>query len=321
MKVLVTGAAGFIGFHSAVRLHEQGCEVVGIDNLNSYYDPALKHARLAALGERIRFIEGDFADPEAFERIAKAEAPEVVLHLGAQAGVRHSIDAPFAYAHSNLTGHLSVLEACRRNPNLQRLVYASSSSVYGGNTKTPFSEYDRVDDPVSLYAATKRCDELMSAAYANLYGFEQMGLRFLTVYGPWGRPDMAYWSFTRDILDGRPIRVFNEGRMRRDFTYIDDIVTGVTAACLQTPSGERPKHRVYNIGNNAPVPLLDFIRELEGAIGRKAELKFEPMQPGDVVETYADISRISADYGFRPSTPLAAGLPPFVDWFRNYHER
>ncbi|MFQ5562434.1 MAG: NAD-dependent epimerase/dehydratase family protein [Parvularculaceae bacterium] len=321
-KVLITGVAGFIGFHMAKTLAARGCDVAGVDNLNDYYPPALKRARLDALDGAVKFAELDIADADSFAAFVKSERPEVVLHLAAQAGVRYSLDHPFAYAHSNLLGHLSVLEACRHADSLSHLVYASSSSVYGGATKVPFSEDDRVDNPVSLYAATKRSGELMSATYAHLYGLKQIGLRFFTVYGPWGRPDMAYWLFTDAILKGEPIRVFNHGDMSRDFTYIDDAVTAVTAITETPPSfstGERP-HRLYNIGNHAPVPLMDMIAALENLLGRKAEKIMELMQPGDVKETYADVSAAQADYGFNPSTSINEGLRRFVEWRRSYRD-
>ncbi|MEZ5891900.1 MAG: NAD-dependent epimerase/dehydratase family protein [Parvularculaceae bacterium] len=262
----------------------------------------------------------DIADT-AFAALVKQTKPDVVIHLAAQAGVRYSIDHPFAYAHSNLSGHLSVLEACRHADGLSHLIYASSSSVYGGNTKVPFSETDPVDGPVSLYAATKRADELMSATYAHLYGIKQIGLRFFTVYGPWGRPDMAYWTFTQKILKGEPIPVFNHGDMRRDFTYIDDVVESIERMAAKAPdfTGEDRPHRIYNIGNHTPVPLLDFIAALEAALGKKAATTMLPMQPGDVKETYADVSRLAADYGFNPSTPIADGLKRFADWYCAYH--
>lgn len=320
MRVLITGMAGFIGFHTARRLASRGVEVVGVDNLNDYYDVALKEARLAELGDAARFERLDIADHEAFARLVRETRPDVVVHLAAQAGVRYSLENPFAYVHSNVTGHLSVLEACRAHEGLSHLVYASSSSVYGGNVKVPFSEDDPVDQPVSLYAATKRADELMSATYAHLYGLKQVGLRFFTVYGEWGRPDMAYWSFAEQIAAGLPIRVFNHGKMRRDFTYIDDVVDGVFATVMQEPRFENPARpaRVYNIGNNQPVELMDMIEALEDAIGRKAIMRFEEMQPGDVVETYADVDKLKADYGFAPETPLKEGLERFVAWFKDY---
>jgi UDP-glucuronate 4-epimerase len=318
---LVTGAAGFIGYHVSASLLEQGADVLGVDNLSSYYSPALKRARLARLEGRkgFRFLELDVSNRDAVAALPGREDLDTVIHLAAQAGVRHSLDKPFDYADANLTGHLAILELCRHAPKRPLLVYASSSSVYGGNSKVPFSEADRVDAPVSLYAATKRADELMSAAYASLYGIRQIGLRFFTVYGPWGRPDMAYWLFAEAILKGEPIRVFNHGKLRRDFTYIDDVTKGVVAVATQPArfDADRP-HRIYNIGNNAPVELMRFIDILEARLGRKAERRMEPMQPGDVLETYADIAAISADYGFAPSTPLEQGLGRFVDWFVDY---
>jgi UDP-glucuronate 4-epimerase len=317
-KALITGAAGFIGFHTAKRLADAGWAVTGADNFNGYYNPALKRARVAALGGAVKVHEIDIADASAFAGLVKDTAPDIIIHLAAQAGVRHSIDNPHAYAHSNLNGHLSVLEACRNAKNLSHLIYASSSSVYGGNIKTPFSETDPVDGPVSLYAATKRADELMSSTYAHLYGIKQAGLRFFTVYGPWGRPDMAYWTFTDKILNDEAIPVFNHGKMRRDFTYIDDVTICIERIADKAPafqSDERP-HRLYNIGNHTPVELLDFIATLERAIGKNAALEMLPMQPGDVVATYADVARLSAEYGFNPSTPIAQGLKSFVDWRR-----
>lgn len=319
--VFLTGAAGFIGYHVAEALLGRGIAVVGVDNLNAYYDPALKRARLARLEARpgFSFQAADIADHEALRRIPGADAADLVVHLAAQAGVRHSIDHPFDYASSNLVGHLSVLELVRHAKKRPRLVYASSSSVYGVNAKTPFAESDRVESPVSLYAATKRAGELMSESYARLYGIEQIGLRFFTVYGPWGRPDMAYWTFTERILAGRPIRVFNNGDLLRDFTYIDDIVEGVVATALGSfaPRAEAP-HRLYNIGNNRPVRLDRFIEVLEDALGVKAVKDFLPMQPGDVPATFADIDAIAADYGFAPKTPLEEGIARFVRWYRDY---
>ncbi|MEQ8934775.1 MAG: NAD-dependent epimerase/dehydratase family protein [Amphiplicatus sp.] len=323
-KALVTGAAGFIGFHVCRALLDRGVAVLGIDNLNDYYPPALKRARLAELEGRagFAFVEADIADHQRIASLPGTADADVVIHLAAQAGVRHSITAPFDYVASNLTGHLSILELVRHSPKKPLLVYASSSSVYGANTKTPFSESDAVDRPVSLYAATKRADEMMSEAYARLYGIAQIGLRFFTVYGPWGRPDMAYWSFSENILAGKPIPVFNNGALKRDFTYIDDIVKGVLA-CATAPthfSGEAP-HRIYNIGNNKPVELIRFIETIEAALGKKAVMDFKPMQPGDVHETYADINAIAADYGFAPSTSLEDGIARFVAWFKEYRAR
>jgi len=317
--IFLTGAAGFIGAAVAEALLAAGRDVIGVDNLNSYYDPALKRARLARLsGQRgFAFHEADIADHVKIAALG-AEAA-VIVHLAAQAGVRYSLDNPFAYAQSNLVGHLSLLELARHARRAPHLVYASSSSVYGANAKVPFSESDRVDDPVSLYAATKRSCELMSESYARLYGMKQTGLRFFTVYGPRGRPDMAYWTFTAAALDGKPIRVFNEGRLQRDFTYIDDIVAGVLAVALEGPKGEAA-HRIYNIGNNRPVELLRFIELIEQATGRRIAREMAPMQKGDVYATYADISALAADYGFAPKTALETGLPRFVDWFRRWRE-
>lgn len=321
MKVLVTGVAGFIGFHLARRLAESGVEVIGVDNLTPYYSVELKRARLSRLGAKVSFVELDLADHDRFAELMAVQRPDVVVHLAAQAGVRYSLEAPFAYARANLLGHLSVLEACRAADQLSHLIYASSSSVYGGNEHTPFSETDRVDEPVSLYAATKRADELMSSTYAHLYGVKQVGLRFFTVYGEWGRPDMAYWLFTERILAGKPIRVFNHGDMRRDQTYIDDVIETLVAM-TQTPPrfapGERP-HKVYNIGAHEPTPLMHMIEVLEEAIGKKAEMRFEDMQPGDVKQTYADVDRLMADYGFKPSTTVEEGLPRFVAWYRDFY--
>ena len=281
----------------------------------------MKQDRLASLRDRpgFTFHQLDISDHAALRALPGVGDVGAVLHLAAQAGVRYSIENPFAYAQANLLGHLSILELVRHAPNRPRLVYASSSSVYGANTKAPFSEEDRVDAPVSLYAATKRADELMSETYSRLYGMEQIGLRFFTVYGPWGRPDMAYWSFTQNILEGKPIRVFNNGDLQRDFTYIDDVVAGVLSVLLKSPPRAGALHRIYNIGNNRPERLMRFIEVLEQAIGKKAEKIFEPMQPGDVQATYADISALNRDYGFEPRTPLEEGLPRFVDWYRSWH--
>jgi UDP-glucuronate 4-epimerase len=306
---------------TGVALLERGIKVIGVDNLNDYYPVALKNARLERLSSHsgFNFHRHDISDHAGLLTLPGVKDVNVVVHLAAQAGVRYSLENPFVYAASNLVGHLSILEFVRHAPKQPLLVYASSSSVYGANTKVPFSETDPVDSPVSLYAATKRSDELMSESYARLYGMRQIGLRFFTVYGPWGRPDMAYWSFAEKILAGEPIKVFNHGKLERDFTYIDDVVAGVIATALQPmkPQGDVP-HRIYNIGNNTPVQLMRFIEILEQAIGKKAQIQFLPMQPGDVHSTYADISAIAADYGFAPSTPLETGIPVFVDWFRAY---
>jgi len=335
MKVLVTGAAGFIGMHVVQRLSARGDEVVAIDNLNAYYDPSLKQARLGELAglPGVRLDKLDIADGPALHALFASEKFDRVVHLAAQAGVRYSIDNPLAYGESNLGGFLNVLEACRRHP-VSHLVYASSSSVYGGNAKMPFSERDSVDHPVSLYAATKKANELMAHTYSHLYGIPTTGLRFFTVYGPWGRPDMAYFSFTRDILDGKPIAVYNHGRMMRDFTYIDDIVDGVVAvldkpatpdpdfdALAPHPGTSRAPYRVFNIGNQDPVALGDFIGTIEQSLGIQAIKHYKPMQPGDVVATHADVSALAAWTGVAPRTPLAVGIGRFTNWFKRYYER
>ncbi|PWG02360.1 NAD-dependent epimerase/dehydratase family protein [Sphingosinicella humi] len=330
MSILVTGAAGFIGFHAARRLLARGEAVVGIDNLNPYYSVALKAARVERLrqehGDAFRFVEVDFADEDALASAIDATPFDRILHLGAQPGVRYSIENPGAYLRSNLAGHLNILELARRR-DCPHLVYASSSSVYGGNEALPFKVEDRVDHPLSLYAATKKADELMSETYAHLYRIPQTGLRFFTVYGPWGRPDMAVWLFTQAILERRPIQVFGEGRMRRDFTYIDDIVSGVVATLDNPPEddgetkagGSKAPHRIYNIGNNRSEPLGHMIEIVEAACGMTAEKIRLPMQPGDVRDTYADISAIERDLGFRPTTSIEKGIPQFVAWYRDYH--
>lgn len=319
MAILVTGAAGFIGYHVCQELLSLGEEVVGIDDLNPYYDPALKRMRLSRLREQpaFAFIEGDIAVQSDLASAVGRRDIKKVVHLAAQAGVRYSIENPRAYVRSNLVGHLEILEMCRGLADFEHLVYASSSSVYGGNEKVPFSEDDPVDQPVSLYAATKKSDELMSHTYAHLYGIPQTGLRFFTVYGPWGRPDMAYWLFAEAMLDGRPIRIFNDGEMWRDFTYIDDIVKGITAVLNHPPTAPVP-HRVYNLGNNRPEKLSYFVELLEETLRVKAVCQYEPMQPGDVVRTFADITKIQRDIGFEPSTDLKIGLSRFVDWYKDY---
>ncbi len=319
MTILVTGAAGFVGSHVCAALLKRGEDVVGLDNLNDYYDPALKRARLERLSanRNFSFVEGDIAEQQAVFAAAAGRRVSKIVHLAAQAGVRYSLQNPRAYIRSNVAGHLEILELCRSLGTVEHLVYASSSSVYGGNAKVPFSETDRVDHPVSLYAATKAADELISHTYAHLYGIPQTGLRFFTVYGPWGRPDMAYWLFTRAILEGTPIRVFNHGEMWRDFTYIDDIVAGTLAVLDGPPEGPDP-HRLYNIGHNQPEHLGRFIDVLETLIGRQAIRQLEPMQPGDVVRTYADISALQRDFGFSPQVRLEDGLRVFVDWYRGY---
>ncbi|MCP4561160.1 MAG: NAD-dependent epimerase [Bosea sp.] len=333
MRVLVTGAAGFIGNETARVLLERGDEVVGIDNLNDYYDPALKQARLARLDghNRFSFERLDLADRDGMAKLFAEGRFERVVHLGAQAGVRFSIENPQAYLDSNLTGFGHVLEGCRRN-GVEHLVYASSSSVYGANTRTPFRVEDNVDHPVSLYAATKKANEGMAHAYAHLYGLPTTGLRFFTVYGPWGRPDMAPMIFTKKILAGEPIEVFNEGRHERDFTYVDDIVEGVVRV-LDTvaapdpawssdepgPATSSAPWRLYNIGNSDPVPLMAFIATIEQALGRKAVMEMKPRQPGDVLRTAADVSALEAAVGFRPHTPLAEGIGRMVRWYRDFY--
>ena len=323
MKFFITGIAGFIGYHVAQRLLERGHEVVGIDNLNAYYSPALKRARLEQLGDRVRFRQMDICDAENFATFIQAEQPFAVLHLAAQAGVRHSIDHPFEYSHANLTGHLSVLEAVRNATSKPHLVYASSSSVYGSTANIPFREDDTADKPVSLYGATKRSNELMGYSYAHLYGIPQIGLRFFTVYGSWGRPDMAYWLFTEAILTGKPIRIFNQGEMARDMTHISDVAQGIVAALERRPVFEPTEapHRIYNVGNNTPEKLNDMIAALEALTHRRAVRKLEPLQPGDVVRTYADISKFKADYGYLPKIKMADGLVEFASWYFQYHSR
>ena len=324
MKILLTGVAGFIGRAVAERLLQQtGIEVVGVDNLNDYYPVSLKQARLATLEGRdgFRFVPLDLADWTALNALCGAESFDYVIHLAAQAGVRYSIDNPHVYAQSNLVGMTNVLEACRRHA-VKHLVYASSSSVYGQNAKVPFAEDDRVDAPVSFYAATKKANEVMAHSYAHLYDLPCTGLRFFTVYGPWGRPDMAPWLFTEAILQGRPIKVFNHGQMQRDFTYIDDIVEGVVRVMQHVPVAGKgqPPYALFNIGNHHPVALLDFIGSIEAACGRAAVKEYYPMQDGDVPVTYADTSRLRAAVGFSPDTPLQTGMQAFVDWYRAYHQ-
>lgn len=320
MSILVTGAAGFIGSHVCLHLLERGDEVVGIDNLNDYYDPALKLARLARLQahDGFSFVKGDIAEPGVLAAAGNGREIARVVHLAAQAGVRYSLENPRAYVRANVSGHLEVLEFCRALGTVEHLVYASSSSVYGGNKSVPFSEDDRVDNPVSLYAATKKADELMSHAYAHLYGIPQTGLRYFTVYGPWGRPDMAYWMFTEAILAGRPIRVFNRGDLWRDFTYVDDVVTGTVKVLDRPPERGAPQHRLYNIGHNSPEHLGHFIDVLEELLGVPAIRHYEPMQPGDVEQTFADITRLHEDFCFAPEVSLVEGLKSFIGWYRGY---
>jgi UDP-glucuronate 4-epimerase len=333
VKVLVTGAAGFIGFHTARALLARGDEVVGIDNLNDYYDVALKNARLDELADRsnFRFIRLDLADRNGMASLFEGENFDRVVHLGAQAGVRYSIENPFAYADSNVIGTLTILEGCRHH-SVEHLVYASTSSVYGANTQMPFSPHHGVDHPMSLYAATKKSNELMAHTYASLYQLPVTGLRFFTVYGPWGRPDMALFKFTRSILAGEPIDVYNHGHHKRDFTYIDDCVAGVCGA-LDRPAQADPSwrsdqpdpatssvpYRVYNIGNQKPIELLRYIEVLETCLGRKAKLNMLPMQPGDVPDTWADVEDLVADVGYRPDTPIDEGIARFVEWYLDYY--
>ncbi len=331
--ILVTGAAGFIGFHVAKQLLDRGNSVIGLDNINNYYDIRLKEARLAKLipYDRFSFVKLDLADQNGMRNLFAHEPIRRVIHLAAQAGVRYSLVNPHAYTDSNISGFMNILEGCRY-AKIDHLVYASSSSVYGGNTRMPFSIHDNVDHPVSLYAATKKANELMAHCYAHLYQLPCTGLRFFTVYGPWGRPDMALFIFTKAILEGRPIEVFNHGRMRRDFTYVDDIVEGVIRA-LDRPAtahpswtGDQPDPgtsgapaRIYNIGNHHPVDLMHFIEVLENALGKKTERKFLPLQPGDIPATYADIEDLTRDVGFAPTTPVEEGIPRFVNWYREFY--
>ncbi|MBD5457104.1 MAG: NAD-dependent epimerase [Lachnospiraceae bacterium] len=321
-KVLITGGAGFIGFHLSKKLLEKGVQVIGIDNLNDYYEVSLKEARLAILKEYqdYTFQKIDIADKEAVDALFAVQKPEIVVNLAAQAGVRYSIENPQAYVDSNLVGFFNILEACRHNP-VKHLLYASSSSVYGNQQKTPFSTEDPVDNPISLYAATKKSNELMAHAYCHLYGIPCTGLRFFTVYGPFGRPDMAYFSFARKIFAGQPIQVFNQGDLYRDFTYIDDIVQGVENMLEHPPKPNEAgdAYKIYNIGNNQPVKLMDFIQTLENALGKTAKKEFLPMQPGDVYQTYADVTELMRDFDFKPSTTIQEGLEAFAKWFMEYY--
>jgi UDP-glucuronate 4-epimerase len=334
MKILVTGAAGFIGMHTSLRLLARGDEVVGLDNLNDYYDVGLKEARLARLAPHpgFRFVRLDVADRAPLARLFAVEGFQRVIHLAAQAGVRYSIENPLAYIEANIVGFAHVLEGCRHN-GVEHLVYASSSSVYGANTTMPFSVHHNVDHPLSLYAASKKSNELMAHTYSHLYGLPTTGLRFFTVYGPWGRPDMALFKFTKAILAGEKIPVFNYGRHRRDFTYIDDIVEGVVrvldrpatpnprwSGAQPDPGSSRAPWRVYNIGNNSPVELMDYIAALEKALGRKAEMELLPLQPGDVPDTYADVTDLAAEFGYKPNTPVEQGVANFVAWYRDFYK-
>ena len=331
--VLVTGCAGFIGFHLAKRLLKEGSSVVGLDNLNPYYDVSLKEKRLEILQEYsgFAFVRASLEEKDAVERVFREHPIKKVLHMAAQAGVRYSLENPYVYIEANVAGFLNLLECCRRR-EVEHFVFASSSSVYGANTKKPFSVSDNVDHPVSLYAATKKTGELMAHVYSSLYGLPVTGLRFFTVYGPWGRPDMALFKFTRAILEDKPIQVYNYGRMKRDFTYIDDVVEGVVRVLELLPrgnpewSGDSPDpgssfapYRLYNIGNNRPVELLHFIEVLEETLGKKARKEFLPLQPGDVVETYADVEDLMREAGFKPATPIEVGIPKFVEWYREYY--
>jgi UDP-glucuronate 4-epimerase len=321
---LVTGAAGFIGMHTCRQLLERGESVIGVDVVNDYYDPTLKEARLRLLQESPSFVfhRADVADRAAMEKIA-AEHPEItrIIHLAAQAGVRYSLENPYAYIHSNIDGQVVMLELARHLPHCEHFVYASSSSVYGSNEKLPFSVEDRVDNPISLYAATKKSSELMAHCYSHLYRIPTTGLRFFTVYGPWGRPDMAAFLFTRAMLEGKPIQVFNNGDMRRDFTYIDDIVGGILAVAAHPPAaGSAAPARVYNIGNHRSEPLVRFISIIEQALGIKAKIAYQPMQPGDVKETFADIQPLRDEIGFHPSTTIDEGIPKFIQWYRDYYK-
>ena len=320
---LVTGGAGFIGFHLSKSLLDKGAGVIGFDNLNDYYDVRLKKDRLEILKryEKYIFIRGDLGDKEDVFRIFREYAPQIVVNLGAQAGVRYSIDNPDTYVNSNITGFFHILEGCRYFP-VEHLVYASSSSVYGGNEKIPFSTQDKVDEPVSLYAATKKSNELMAHAYSKLYNIPVTGLRFFTVYGPYGRPDMAYYKFTQKILAGEPIQIYNNGDMYRDFTYIDDIVKGMENILCNPPSknDKGASYKLYNIGNNKPEKLMDYIETLERCLGKTAVKEYLPMQPGDVYQTYADVTDLMKDYDFKPSTTIEEGLGRFVEWYRGYYK-
>ncbi|WP_434629323.1 NAD-dependent epimerase [Pseudomonas sp. Z1-29] len=333
MKVLVTGAAGFIGFHVSQALLARGDEVIGIDNLNDYYEVSLKEARLALLTphSNFRFIRMDIGDRNTMAALFANEGFDKVVHLAAQAGVRYSLENPLAYADSNLVGFLNILEGCRQG-KIQHLVYASSSSVYGANESMPFSVHDNVDHPVSLYAATKKANELMAHSYSHLYGLPTTGLRFFTVYGPWGRPDMSPFLFVRAILQGKPLKIFNYGKHRRDFTYIDDIVEGVLQALDHTatpntdwsglapdPASSRAPWKIYNIGNSQPVELLTYIGHIENALGRSAQKELLPLQPGDVEHTYADVEQLKIDTGYAPSTSIESGINKFVSWYKNFY--
>ncbi len=332
--ILLTGAAGFIGFHQSILLLDKGYQVIGVDNLNDYYSPQLKEDRLALLQRysNFTFHKADLKDKPSVDNIFANDKPDYVINLAAQAGVRYSIENPHAYVDSNLVGFMNILEACRHYP-VKHLLFASSSSVYGGNKVAPFSTSHNVDHPVSLYAATKKSNELMAHTYSHLYNIPTTGLRFFTVYGPWGRPDMAYFSFTKDIIEGNPIKVFNYGKMERDFTYIDDVVEGIYKLIPLTPKANKEwdeskedistsfaPYKIYNIGNNRPVQLMKFISVLEGKIGKEAEKVYMDMQPGDVLRTYADVSDLERDIDFKPDTGIQEGLGKFVDWYKKYYK-
>lgn len=320
---LITGSAGFIGFHLSKRLLEEGLIVIGFDNLNDYYDVSLKQSRLEILKnfENFTFIKADLSNKAEVDEVFNTYHPDIVVNLGAQAGVRYSIENPEAYIESNIVGFFNILEACRHN-EVEHLVYASSSSVYGANKKIPFSTEDKVDKPVSLYAATKKSNELMAYTYSHLYEIPATGLRFFTVYGPYGRPDMAYFSFTKAILEGKPIKIFNHGDMYRDFTYIDDIVTGIVNVMKRPPVKDEngATHKLYNIGNNRPEKLMDFIQTLEQCLEKEAIKEYYPMQAGDVYQTYADVNNLMEDFDFKPDTPISVGLAKFVEWYRDYYK-
>lgn len=322
-RYMITGGAGFIGFHLSLALLERGAFVIGFDNMNDYYDVDLKQARLDILEkqENYFFEKADLADKDRVFGLFEKYKPDIVVHLGAQAGVRYSIDNPDAYMQSNMMGFFHILEACRKYP-VEHLVFASSSSVYGGNKKVPFSTEDMVDEPVSLYAATKKSNELMAHAYSRLYDIPATGLRFFTVYGPFGRPDMAYYKFALKIMNGEKIQIYNHGDMYRDFTYVDDVVKGIVNVLCNPPAENENgvKYKIYNIGNNTPVKLMDFISELERQLGKEAEKEYLPMQPGDVYRTYADVSMLMKDFDFKPDTSVEEGLSKFVKWFKEYYQ-
>lgn len=334
MKILITGAAGFIGFHLSKELLEQSHELIGIDNMNDYYDPKLKESRLDILEQykNFSFHKVDLKDKENVDKVFETYRPSHVINLGAQAGVRYSIENPYAYVDSNLLGFVNILEACRHFP-VKHLLYASSSSVYGGNKVAPFSTNHNVDHPVSLYAATKKSNELMAHTYSHLYGIATTGLRFFTVYGPWGRPDMAYFSFTKDILAGKPIKVFNHGKMERDFTYIDDIIEGIVKLIDKAPVAKEEwdetkddlstsfaPYKIYNIGNSNPIPLMRFIKAIEVALGKEAKKIYMDMQAGDVYRTYADVSDLERDINFKPDTSIEDGIQKFIDWYIEHYK-